>query len=136
MQKDSITIRHYKAADATQLFSLLEREGEEWGEYWQDSGWQKYQKALEHSIVYVLVEGETLCGYVRLRDDDGYGVYIYDLLVDKAYRGKEYGRLLMERACVDFPHSPVYVLGDVYPYYEKLGYEAEGTIYIVRPKVL
>jgi len=40
----------------------------------------------------------------------------------------------MERACQDHPSDTVYVTGDVYPYYEKLGYETEGKIYIVRPK--
>ena len=58
-----------------------------------------------------------------------------DLLVDKEYRGKEYGRLLMEQACLDYPGDTVYVTGDVYPYYEdKLGYEAEGKIYIVKAR--
>jgi len=33
---------------------------------------------------------------------------------------------------VNFPGNTVYVMGDNYPYYEKLGYEKEGTIYIVK----
>jgi len=69
---------------------------------------------------------------MRCRDDDGFGVYIYDLLVDQAYHGKEYGRLLMERICRDYPSDNVYVMGDVYPYYEKPGYEVEGKIYKVK----
>ena len=121
--------------DEYQLFALLEREGKDWKDYWLGSGRENYKKALDHSLVYLLFRDEALCGYARCRDDDGYGVYIYDLLVDKLYRGKEYGRLLMEQVCRDFPNCPVYVLGDVYPYYEKLGYEAEGTIYIVKPKL-
>jgi len=55
-------------------------------------------------------------------------------LVDKQYRGKEYGRLLMEQVCRDFPDDIVYVTGDVYPYYEKLGYKVEGKIYTVKVK--
>jgi len=40
------------------------------------------------------------------------------LLVDKQYRGKEYGRLLMEQVCRDFPNEIVYVTcgTDVYAY--------------------
>jgi len=38
----------------------------------------------------------------------------------------------MERACDDYPNETVYVTGDVYPYYEKLGYKVEGKIYKVR----
>lgn len=134
MQNGQVTIRRYEEKDEQQLFALLEREGEEWKGYWQASGREKYKKAIKNSTVYLLLEGDLLCGYARCRDDDGYGIYVYDLLVDKASRGKEYGRLLMEQASRDFPDAPAYVLGDTYPYYEKLGYETEGIIYIIKPQ--
>lgn len=128
-------IRRYTSDDENQLFALIEREGETWESYWGTKGKSKYQKAIASSFIYLLFEDEILCGYARCRDDDGFGVYIYDLLVDKEYRGKEYGRLLMERICHDFPDDIVYVMGDVYPYYEdKLGYDIEGKIYIVKIK--
>jgi hypothetical protein len=38
----------------------------------------------------------------------------------------------MERVCRDFPNQPVYVMSDSDPYYEKLGYEREGSIFIVK----
>lgn len=56
-------------------------------------------EALDHSVNYLLFSGDELCGYIRCRDDDGFGVYVYDLLVDKTHRGKEFGRLLMEQVC-------------------------------------
>ncbi len=56
------------------------------------------------------------------------------LLVDADCRGKSYGRFLMEQACKDFPEQTVYVMSDVDPYYEKQGYQKEGTIFIVRPQ--
>ncbi len=56
------------------------------------------------------------------------------ILVDKNYRGNEYGRALMESVSRDFPDAPVYVMSDVNPYYEKLGYAVEGTIFVVKPK--
>jgi len=134
MENKKITIKRYGIEDEDQLFALIEREGEDWKGYWHGSGRMKYQKALANSINYVLFEGEALCGYVRCRDDDGFGMYVYDLLVDQKHRGKEYGRLLMERICLDFPSDIVYVMSDVNPYYEKLGYEKEGTIFIVKAK--
>jgi ribosomal protein S18 acetylase RimI-like enzyme len=124
---NEFSIRRYETADADRLFALIEREGREWT-YWQGTNRAKYRKALEEGIVYLAFDGETLCGYVRCRDDYGFGVYVLDLLVDKAYRGKEYGRLLMEQVCRDFSSATIYVLGDVYPYYEKLGY-AEEEVY-------
>jgi len=127
------SIRRYTPADSDALFALIEREGKEW-EYWQGENRAKYKKALESCTVYLAFEDETLCGYARCRDDDGFGVYVLDLLVDKAYRGKDYGRLLMEQAYRDYPNDTVYVTGDVYPYYEKLEYEVEGKIYKVKLK--
>ena len=128
-------IRRYTPEDENLLFAMLEREGDEWKDYWQGLNREKYKKALASCINYLLFESETLCGYIRCRDDDGYGVYVYDLLVDKQFRGKEYGRLLMEQVCRDFPDDTVYVMGDIYLYYEdKLGYDIEGKIYIVKAR--
>lgn len=102
-------IKHYTKDDRSALFELIKNEGEEWKDYFgQNQG--KYKTALERSITYVAYEGNILCGYCRCRDDDGFGVYIYDLLVDKKYRGKHFGRLLMERVCADFSHDIVYVM--------------------------
>ena len=129
----TVEIRKYTLEDIDQLFALIEREGEQWT-YWQGEDRTKYQKALDNCITYLIFEAEILCGYARCRGDDGFGIYVLDLLVDKHYRGKEYGRFLMEQVCRDFPNEVVYVTGgtDVYPYYEnKLGYEEEGKVYIV-----
>ena len=127
-----MTIREYTQNDADELFDLIKREGEEWMDYWVGDGRAKYENALSNCLVYLIFEDNELCGYVRIRDDDGFGIYVMDLLVDKKHRGKEYGRYLMERVCYDFPDKEVYVLGDVYPYYEKLGYKEIGKVYSVK----
>ncbi len=129
-----IATRRYEESDEDALFALLEREGDEWQDYWKGANRAKYMKALSGSVAYVLLEDGELCGYARCRDDDGYGLYVYDLLVDKRHRGNEYGRFLLEHVRFDYREAPVYVMSDVNPYYEKLGYEAEGTIFIVKPQ--
>lgn len=133
---NSILIRRYEpeSDDEEMLFQLLKREGDEWQDSWKGEGRSAYQKALCSSITYLLFDGTELCGFARCRDDNGFGFYVYDLLVDKKQRGKEYGRMLMEQAYHDFPNDVVYVMSDVDPYYEKLGYEKEGTIFTVKPK--
>jgi len=128
---ENTTIRRYSHADEDALFQLIEAEGEEWRDYWQGEGRRKYANALKNSICYLIFEEDILCGFARCRDDDGFGVYIYDLLVDRNYRRKGYGSLLMAQACKDFPDSPVYVMSDIDPYYEKQGYKREGTIFRV-----
>jgi len=126
------TIRRYTTADEGILFPLIEAEGEEWRDYWQGEGRGKYAKALTNSICYLIFEDETLCGFVRCRDDDGFGMYVYDLLVDRNHRGKGYGGMLIAQACKDFPDSAVYAMSDVDPYYEKQGYERIGTVFRVK----
>ncbi len=128
------TIRRFSPKDEDALFTLIKREGYDWEDYWKGDNRSKYSQALSGSVTYLLFAGETLCGFARCRDDFGYGMYIYDLLVDKEHRGNEYGRMLMEQVCHDYPDAPIYVMSDVNPYYEKLGYLCEGTIYIVKPR--
>ena len=126
-----MTTRKYTPNDEKALFQLLADEGEEWADYHAAENREKYRRALESSVTYLAYEGDTLCGYTRCRDDDGYGVYIYDLLVAKPFRGRDIGRKIMEKVCGDYPDNTVYVMSDVDGYYSKLGYKREGSIFIV-----
>lgn len=125
-----MTIKRYTKQDEDALFALIQSE-EDWEEY--DTRRPKYRVALERSITYVAFEDGELCGYCRCRDDDGFGVYVYDLLVHKKHRGKQYGKRMMSRVCADFPQASVYVMSDADPYYEKQGYRREGTVFEVKP---
>ncbi len=127
-------IRQYSKADETLLFDLLIDEGDDWIDYHGPVGRSKYKKALESSITYIACDENIVCGYARCREDNGFGVYIYDLLVRKTHRGKQIGKTLMERVFNDFPNQPIYVMSDVDPYYEKLGYRREGSIFEVKGK--
>lgn len=124
-------IKKYSKAYESLLFDLLVDEGDEWSDYHGQGGREKYIRALESSITYIACDEALVCGYVRCREDDGFGVYIYDLLVRKSYRGRRIGKSLMERMCQDFPDEPVFVMSDVDSYYEKLGYRKEGSIFEV-----
>ena len=112
-------IRKYRKADEASLFDLLVSEGDEWSDY-HGVGREKYIKALESSITYVAWDDALVCGYARCREDDGLGVYVYDLLVRNTHRGRLIGKSLMERECWDFPGLPVYVMSDADSYYGKL----------------
>lgn len=125
-------IRKYCKTDESLLFDMLIDEGEDWSDYHGPQGRGKYIKALESSITYIAYDDTIVCGFARCREDNGFGVYIYDLLVRKTYRGKQIGKILMDRVCKEFPNQPVYVMSDVDPYYEKLGYRREGTIFKVK----
>ena len=127
-----VTIKRYTEDEEASLFEMIKRAGTEWEEYY-DKRRELYKIALNNSIVYVVCDGDVLCGYCRCRDDNSFGVYIYDLLVDENHRGKQLGNQLMARVRLDFPDSVVYVMSDVDPYYEKQGYKRVGSIFEVRP---
>lgn len=127
-------IKKYSKADESLFFDLLVDERDEWSDYHGVVGRDKYIKALESSIIYIACDETLVCGYARCREDDSFGVYIYDLLVRKTHRGRQIGKSLMERVCQDFPDQPVYVMSDIDLYYEKLGYRREGSIFGVKAK--
>lgn len=125
-------IRKYSKADDVMLYDMMREEGPDWECYYGDDAAERYREALNSSISYVAYEGDMLCGYVRCRDDSGLGLYVYDLLVKKNCRGRDIGRKLIERACSDYPDETVYVLSGADGYYEKMGYEREGSVYKIR----
>ena len=124
-------IKKFSKSDESLLFDLLVDEGDDWSGYHGIAGRKKYIKALESSTTYVAYLDNLVCGYIRCREDDGFGVYVYDLLVRKSYRGNQIGKSLMERVSQDFKDQPVYVMSDVDTYYEKLGYRREGSIFVL-----
>ena len=129
-----LEIRRYSKNDEEGLFSMLRKEPE-WEEYWGPSGKERYRKALDDSAVFVALDGNGICGYVRCVDDSGFGIYILDLLVTGTERGKKIGRALMDKVCSEFPDDKVYVTSGIDGYYEKQGYRREGTIFeILRDK--
>ena len=120
MRVKRMEIKRYSKTDESLLFDLLVDEGDNWSDYHRPAGRGKYIKTLESSITYIACTDTLVSGYVRCREDDGFGVYVYDLLVRKTHRGKQIGKILIERVCKDFPNQPVYVMSDVDPYYENL----------------
>ncbi len=56
----------------------------------------KLAKAIENSECYALFEEEVLIGFARVVTDMVTMGYLCDFVIDETYRGKGYGRLLME----------------------------------------
>jgi GNAT superfamily N-acetyltransferase len=125
-------IRLYTKNDELQLFNMMKEEGPEWDCYFNTNAVEKYKEALANSITYVAFNNNILCGFVRCRDDNGFGIYIYDLLVRKSFRGHDIGRKLIEHVCKEYPQDTVYVMSDVDEYYQKLGYRREGSIFEIQ----
>ena len=120
-------ISPYSESDEDNLFAMIKAEGPEWKDYHGE----KYQKALANSTVFVAYDKDELVGFIRVKNDDGFGVYIYDLLVAPKSRGQNLGCTLMEKVCAEFPGETVYVMSDVDEYYRKQGYQRIGSIFEV-----
>ncbi|MCL2521702.1 MAG: GNAT family N-acetyltransferase [Erysipelotrichales bacterium] len=131
----NIKIKQYDDnRDDKAVFALMRLEAD-WGGYCDSVNVENYKIALKESLTYVLYNDNILCGFIRVRDDFGFAVYIHDLLVGKMYRGNSYGKMLIEHVADNFLNSTVYVMSDVDDYYHKQGYKTiEGRIIIVREK--
>ncbi|MFV0265923.1 MAG: GNAT family N-acetyltransferase [Draconibacterium sp.] len=123
-------IRKYnKITDEAKLMQMIcDEEG--W-DYADESMAEKYKAALESSVTYVACEGDTSCGYSRSLNDCGFYIYVCDLLVKPAFRGKETGKKLMECLYADYPGQTVYVMSDVDGYYQKVEFPRIGSIFEV-----
>ena len=124
-------IRKYKKEDENKVMEIIKKEGKEWECYSRVDVQDKYKKALKNSITYVAYKDDELCGYSRSLDDNGFFIYVCDLLVSPEFRGEDIGRELMECIYNDYPNVVVYVLSDVDEYYKKQGYTVEGTVFEV-----
>ncbi len=126
-------IRKYnRLTDESKLMKMIEDE-EGW-DYTSETLAEKYKAALQTSITYVAFQDDEICGYSRSLDDFGEYIYVCDLLVKPAYRGKEIGRKLMECIYSDYRDQVVYVMSDVDGYYNKIGYKRIGSIFEVPRK--
>lgn len=127
--------RYIKNQDEDCLMDMIRAEGEDWACYWADEANDKYRLSLENSITYVDYEDGEIIGYSRSIDDNGFYIYVCDLLVREPSRGKGVGRILMESIYRDYLHVTVYVMSDVDGYYNTLGYKREGSVFEVsRPE--
>ena len=125
----TVTVVPYQAHHVDSLFAMMREEGEEWSDYYQGSGVDAFIRALNESVTWVALDGDDVIGFIRCREDSGFGVFVYDLLVAKSHRGVRLGQTLIDHVCDKSLGQPVYVLSDADDYYIKLGAEPVGTIF-------
>jgi len=113
------------------LFNLIKSEGEDWGDYMSEIGRLNYAQALSSSIVYVIYESNELIAYIRCKEDNGFGIYVYDLLVRSDKRGNKFGQYLIEHVKNEYSGQVVYIMSDEDDYYIKCGYRRIGSIFEV-----
>jgi predicted GNAT family N-acyltransferase len=125
-------IKPYDSSQEDQLYKMFEEEGPDWKIYYDEVNRPNYNLALKTSHTFLAYENASLCAFIRCREDNGFGVYIYDLLVKKASRGNKIGLQLMDHICNVFPDQTIYVMSDEDSYYEKMGCSKIGSIFEVK----
>lgn len=86
---------------------------------------------------YLYLDGENIMGCAGLITNDFISrmdlyPWLCALYIDPAYRGKNYGKDLIEKAkkdCSEFGYSSLYLCTDHIGYYEHFGFEYAGTGY-------
>jgi len=131
MVKTTVKIYDEKC-DADAIFELTRAEGVFFDGSGTTESEARYRIALNKCITYVLYIDGKCAGFIRARDDFGFGTYIHDLLVGKNFRGNYYGKMLINQVC-EKVKGTVYVMSDVDDYYKKCGYDQiEGRIITVK----
>lgn len=116
----------YTKKQETMLFDLISKEPN-FITYIQHKS--HYIEALNQSITYLYIKDDKAVAYLRGKQDQIFGFYVYDLLVDKDYRGHQLGKALIDH--VKQMHQTVYIMSDENGYYDKLKLKQIGSIYEV-----
>ncbi len=111
------------------LFELLKKEGSEWKDYYEDQR-DDFISVLKESISFIIINKKDVIGFIRLKPDHSFGLFVYDLLVDKAHRGQGLGKKLLNHAAGLYPNMDTYILSDEDAYYLKLGLKKIGSIFV------
>lgn len=76
-------------------------------------------------VIGIVDENNDLIGFTRILTDGAYKALILDVIVDKEYRGKKLGELLLNTVVERFKHIRHLDLNcknDMIPFYEKWGF--------------
>jgi ribosomal protein S18 acetylase RimI-like enzyme len=108
--------------DFEKLSSFLLKES-----YWAQSRTiEQLKSALENSRCYCLIENDEMLGFARVITDFGVFAYLADVYIEKEYRGKGYGKMLMEEIINDPKLSLIsrWMLGtlDAHELYQQYGF--------------
>jgi ribosomal protein S18 acetylase RimI-like enzyme len=123
-----LEISKYQPKHEEDVLSVL-RCDSEWDIFTNEDSVDSYKKSLKSGISYVCYIDGNLCGFTRAIADEGFFLYISELYVVPACRGRGLGRAMLERIKVDHSDVTVYLLSDEDAYYQKLGYRKVGTVF-------
>ena len=98
------------------------------------------KKMLKHTdiVLGVIDKDDRLIGFVRVLSDFTYKAEIYDLIVDKKYRGKKIGaallkKILKHKKLKSIEHFNLQCKSEMVDYYKKFGFKKKlGNLVYMR----
>ena len=124
-------ISTYKPEYEQKILAAISQDPD-WDIFTNENTINSYKAALKNSVTYICHQDDELLGYARAILDEDTAVYISELFVVPEWRNQTIGRSLIERIKVDFTELTVYALSDEDAYYEKIGYEKIGSVFLIK----
>lgn len=117
----NLTIRMAERADYHMISELCLRED------WMSYARNDFGLALDNSIAIVGVIGKSLVAYARVLTDGYITVFICELIVSKEYRGRGFGRRLVDFIHGLYPKTRTDLISEADGFYEVVGFRKVGT---------
>jgi GNAT superfamily N-acetyltransferase len=106
--------------------------------YWaSDRTEETIKKSLENSICYGITLHDTIIGFGRAVTDYSTMFWLCDIVIDKQYRGKGLGKMLLENILAD-PRLAgllgILATNDAHDLYKKYGFFKDNGKFMVKPR--
>jgi ribosomal protein S18 acetylase RimI-like enzyme len=95
-------------------------------------------RAIESSVCYGVYEDGLQVGFARVITDFATTFYLCDVIIDKACRGKGYGKQLLQAIVDDERFRPllgILLTSDAHGLYEKYGFVKDGEKSMTKPRI-